>query len=140
MGFVKIILIIMCLRSSSQDTVFRVGTNTDTIYIMSEDIVSVDTLSLFSLNYHLSTEMLRRIDTSNINMCQVHFNLKNKNWVFLQKYEIRSSSVPEGYYVWTDFGMIINEEGSIHVGYNHPEKIKKKRNFRKRYLTSSIFW
>lgn len=140
MGFVKIILIVMCLRSSSQDTVFKVCTSTDTIYIMSDDIVSVDTLSLFSLNYHLSTEMTKRLDSINNNPSQVHLNIKNKNWVFLQKYEIRSASVPEGYYVWTDFGIIKNEEGSIHVGYNHPEKIKKKRNFRKRYLTSSIFW
>lgn len=130
----------MCLESSSQDTVFSVCTNIDTIYIMSNDIVSVDTFSLFSLNYHLSKEMARRLDSININTCQVYFNLKNKSWVFLQKSEIRSASIPEGFYVWTDFGMVMNEKGMIHVGYNYPEKIKKKRNFRKRYLTRSPFW
>lgn len=139
MSFVKIILIIIYLKSGTQDTVFRVCTNNDTIYIMSDDIVSIDTLSLFSLNYHLSTEIARGLDSININLCQVYFNLKNKGWVFLQKYDMRSASIPEGYYVWTDFGMIMNEERVIHVGYNYPEKIKKKRNFRKRYLTCSPF-
>lgn len=140
MSFVKILSIVISLNASTPDTVFRVYSVADTIYITSNDIVHVDTFGLFELTYHLSKEMCDSLDSMNYNSCQIYYHLKNKDWILLQEYEMRRARVPEGYSITTDFGKIVYREDCINIGYNYPDKLKKnKRRFRKRYLTQPKF-
>lgn len=139
MSLVKILSIFVSLSTSTPDTIFRVYSVADTIYITSNDIVQVDTYRLFQLTYHLSKEMCKSLDSTNYNSCQIYFHLRNRNWILLQEYEVRRARIPEGYYITTDFGKIVYK-GYIHIGYNYPDKLKKnKRRFRKRYLTQPKF-
>ena len=132
MKFISVLSIAIYLSVNTPDTIFRVCSNIDTIYITSKDIVRVDSFGLFQLTYQLTKEMSSALHSANVDSCQLWFNLKNKNWILLQEYEKRAARIPEGYYVTTDFGNIVSEERTIHVGYNYPEKFKKRKNFRKR--------
>lgn len=139
MSFVKILSIFISLNASTPDTIFRIYSVADTIYITSNDIVQVDTYGLFQLTYYLSKEMSDFVDSTNYNSCQIHYHLKNRNWILLQEYEMRAARIPEGYYITTDFGKIVYKS-YIHIGYNYPDKLKKnKRRFRKRYMTQPKF-
>ena len=80
MSLVKILSIFVSLSTSTPDTIFRVYSVADTIYITSNDIVQVDTYRLFQLTYHLSKEMSDFVDSTNYNSCQIHYHLKNRNW------------------------------------------------------------
>ena len=140
MSFIKILSIAMCLNTSTPDTMFRVCSVADTIYITSDDVAQIDTFGLFHLTYHLSKEMCDSLDSMNYNSCQIYYHLKNKDWILLQEYEMRRARIPEGYYITTNFGTIVYKENRIHIGYNYPDKLKKnKRKFCKRYLTQPKF-
>lgn len=136
MCFIKLLVISMCLNSSTPDTVFRIVVNSDTIYVTSTDVVRIDT-SNFALRCHLTKEMSDILRLIKYDSCQVY--VKNNDWILLQEYEMRAARIPEGYHITTDFGRIMYQNGVIYVGYSYPEKIKKKINYRKRYYTASIF-
>ena len=139
MSFIKILSIVTCLCTNIHDTIFRVCTYNDTVFITSNDIVHVDTFSLFELSCLLSKEMSDSLRSLEYDSCQIYYHLRNKDWFLLQEYEIRSARIPEGYYITTDFGKIVYKENLIHIGYNYPEKIKRKRNYLKRYWTRPKF-
>ncbi len=136
MCLIKILPIVMCLISSTPDTIFKIFVDGDTIYVTSADLVRVDT-SNFSLRCHLSKEMSDILRPIKYDSCQLF--IKNKDWILLKEYEMRAAHIPEGYHVTTDFGRIMYQDGIIWIGYSYPEKIKKKRCFRKRYYTIPIF-
>ena len=136
MCLIKILPIVICLSTNTPDTIFKIFVEGDTIYVTSTDIVRIDT-SNFALRCYLSKEISDILHPIKYDSCQLY--VKNKDWILLQEYEIRAARIPEGYYIWTDFGRIQYEEGLIYVGYNYPEKIKKKNNYRKRYYTTPIF-
>lgn len=139
MNFIRILSIAMCLSTNTPDTMFRVCSVSDTIYIKSNDIVQIDTYGLFHLTYHLSKEMCHSLYSANYNSCRIYYHLRNRDWILLHEYERRRARIPEGYYIITDFGTIVYED-RIHIGYNYPDKLKKnKRRFRKRYLTQPKF-
>ena len=136
MCFMKILSIILCLVANTPDTVFKIQTRVDTIYVTTTDIVYA-AVSNFDMSCHLSKEMSDSLLSLKYDSCQVF--VKNGEWIFLQEYELRAAHIPEGYYIWTDFGTIMYKEGWLHVGYNYPYRIKKKRNYGKRYLTVPMF-
>lgn len=137
MSFFKMLSIVISLNSSTIDTVFKVCYVADTVYITSNDVAQVDTCGLFELTYYLSKEMCDSIDSTNYNSCQIYYHLRNRDWISLQEYEMRRARIPEGYYITTDFGKIVYKKG-IHIGYNYPDRLKK-RKFCKRYLTQPKF-
>ena len=139
MSFAKMLLVVISLNASITDTIFRVCSVADTIYITSNDIVQVDT-GLFQLTFHLSKKMCDSVDSTNYNSCQIYYHLKSRDWTLLQEYEMRKAKVPEGYYITTDFGKIVYKDDLIQIGYNYPDKLKKnKRKFSKCYLTQPKF-
>ena len=139
MNFIYIILVNICLSANASDTTFMVRSKTDTVYITSNDIVRVDTFGLFELTFHLSKEMCDFLNTMNYNSCQIYYHLRNKSWIILQEYEMRTARIPEGYSITTDFGKIVRKD-CINIGYNYPDKIKKRRNYRKKYMIQPVFW
>ena len=140
MNFVKVLSIVISLNASTPDTIFRVCSVADTIYITSNDIVQIDTFGLFQLTYHLSKEMCDALYSTNYNSSLIYYNLRNIDWILLQEYEIRRARIPEGYYITTDFGTIVCKEDRIQIGYNYPDKLKKnKRKFSKHHLIQPKF-
>ena len=140
MNFVKILSIVISLNASTPDTIFRVCSVADTIYVTSNDIVQIDTYGLFQLTYHLSKEMCNSLHSANYNSCRIYYHLRNRDWILLHEYERRRARIPEGYHITTDFGTIVLKEDRIHIGYSYPDKLKRnKRRFRKRYLTQPKF-
>ncbi len=136
MGFINILSIVICLNISTPDTVFKIYTYRDSIYVTSMDIIRIDTFN-FDLICHLSKEMSDILLPIKYDSCQVYF--RNKDWFLLQEYEIRGAHIPEGYYICTDFGKLMYKARVINIGYNYPKKIKKKRNYCKRYSMGRIF-
>ena len=74
MNFVKILSIVISLNASTPDTIFRVCSVADTIYVTSNDIVQIDTYGLFQLTYHLSKEMCNSLHSLNTHWMMFYQN------------------------------------------------------------------
>lgn len=133
------VISIMLMGSMNElpDSLIKYVSHSGSIYITSEDILSVDTVDHKIWTFHLSPQKSCEFDSLYFAKGQIFFYV-NSSWIRLQEFEIRSSHCPIGYYLRTNLGKIETSGGEINIGYYSPPQKKKMNKFQRKLLYGFI--